>query len=136
MDSNDVAQYLASPSMAGSSHSSSSFIISASVDFSFRENRFKISGSLLDEKGMDSATWWGKKTAPFVVVAKFIFIFLPGCRSVSKKLPIFESSTWASSPAGWENLSKWMWIVQEAVEASTELRPSVEFASTAITKKS
>ena len=56
-DSNDAAQYLASPSMAGSSQASSSFfIISASADFSFKENRFKISGSLLDEKGMDSAT--------------------------------------------------------------------------------
>ena len=56
-DSKDLAQYLTSPTMAGVSHCFIVFcIIWASAEFSFTENRFKISGSLFDEKGMDSAT--------------------------------------------------------------------------------
>ena len=56
-DSKDVAQNLESPSKAGCSRSCIvSFIISASLESSFNENWFRISGSLSDEKGIESAT--------------------------------------------------------------------------------
>ena len=63
-DYSDLALYLSFPFMAGLSHFFFIImccIILASSEFSFIESRFRISGNLFEEKGMDSATLWGKK---------------------------------------------------------------------------
>ncbi|WVZ20207.1 hypothetical protein V8G54_007529 [Vigna mungo] len=78
MDSSEVAQYFSSPLILVSSHSLRVFFTTlASSDSGLMENLVKTSSTLLDEKGIESATWRGKKVAWLELGVKCRSIFVP-----------------------------------------------------------
>lgn len=65
MDSSDVAQVLISPGKALDSHSVRVFFMEEAIsELGSTERRERMSGSLDEEKGIESATWLGRSKAP------------------------------------------------------------------------
>jgi hypothetical protein len=87
MDSSDVAHAFLSPLAAGASQSCSVCAISAaSTESGSTEKRPRISGTFSEENGMASASLRGRNLAPAIaVLANWTVVFLPGCRSSSRK---------------------------------------------------
>lgn len=69
-----------------------SVIMLASTDPGFTDNWLRMSGSLVDEKGINSAVLRCRKVALVEFLAKLYFMVVPGRTSFSKK-----KTTWVGS---------------------------------------
>ena len=88
MDSSDVAQRLLSPAMAGASHTARVFLMAVALsELGLIERRERISGSLEELKGMESAAWRVRSEVPAERVNCSV-IFEPGWRFFSEKKKI------------------------------------------------